>query len=331
MPQCLSCLRETPDLTDEHVFPAVIGGTLVVAGSTCAECNNGFSPIEQWFAGKTAHFRWILGISDRKGNLPTVPITMQIEGRELKGKLQPDGSYRMAPTIVRSDQGRVVEAIHELQTAVDHESLRQKLKPGWEVVEEQNPARQAEVSMSGDLDFLDSDKTLRLVTKIALTALAFKCGKTFALSGAFSEARDFVRSGSPFEGARIFLNQTLLTESPHGLHHHSVVIAGRKDQNSVVAVVRLFGGLSYFVELSNHYDGADFSCSLVLDAHHGEENRMFVSRMDTEFQQLELVRTSPDTVWNDQGALGRAFLASFDQAIQRISEAKSAHGGASPG
>jgi hypothetical protein len=43
---------------------------------------------------------------------------------------------------------------------------------------------------------------------------------------------------------------------------------------SVDAIVRLFGELTYFVVLSDHYDGADFCTTLVYDASRGEENGM---------------------------------------------------------
>jgi hypothetical protein len=43
MPNCLFCRREFEKLTDEHVFPAAIGGNLMVRNATCADCNNGIS------------------------------------------------------------------------------------------------------------------------------------------------------------------------------------------------------------------------------------------------------------------------------------------------
>jgi hypothetical protein len=57
-----------------------------------------------------------------------------------------------------------------------------------------------------------------------------------------------------------------------GPHQHSITIAGRHDKGRVDAIVRLFGGLCYFVELSNSYGGADFFLTTVLDAYRGETN-----------------------------------------------------------
>jgi hypothetical protein len=48
----------------------------------------------------------------------------------------------------------------------------------------------------------------------------------------------------------------------------------------VGAIVRLFGGLCYFVQLSEHYGGADFSTTLVYDAYRGEANGILRSHHD---------------------------------------------------
>lgn len=65
------------------------------------------------------------------------------------------------------------------------------------------------------------------------------------------------------------------------------------------AIVRLFGELTYFVVLSDHYDGADFCTTLVYDASRGEENGMLFAHEQAEILQMEDAATSEDTVWND--------------------------------
>ena len=77
--------------------------------------------------------------------------------------------------------------------------------------------------------------------------------------------------------------------------------------------MRLFGGLSYFVTLSEQYDGADFYDTLVYDAQRGEINGVLVGDLQSEFLQIEHVETSKATVWNDRVALGN-WLVKFIHA-----------------
>jgi len=118
MPRCLFCLRDVKELTDEHVFPAALGGDLVVKG-TCVECVNdkrSFSKeFEQPFAMELAPIRNQLLIHDRQGNVPTVLAKAEIGGRELDAKLLGDGTVQLAPVVtpVRGEDGKVKEVLYE--------------------------------------------------------------------------------------------------------------------------------------------------------------------------------------------------------------------------
>jgi hypothetical protein len=94
------------------------------------------------------------------------------------------------------------------------------------------------------------------------------------------------------------------------------ILAARHDKRRVDAIVRLFGGLYYFIELSDHYVGADFSCTLVNDAYRGELNDVLQSRVDAEIWQTEYVAMSGETVWDDLAASGERFIKFLDCEIQ---------------
>lgn len=80
MAQCLFCLREeqtdTVDFTDEHVFPAAIGGNIVVMDGSCDGCNHGKSKFEQALAGELTPIRMLLQIPDRYGKVPHAAATI---------------------------------------------------------------------------------------------------------------------------------------------------------------------------------------------------------------------------------------------------------------
>ena len=165
------------------------------------------------------------------------------------------------------------------------------------------------------MEFIGSPESLRSAAKIAYTGLVL-CAGEIAIRDMFDEVRLYVRTGTGKPTARLFFNENLVNAVAQGPHQHSIVIAGRRDKNGVDAIVRLFGGLSYFVSLSERYEGADFSNTLVYDAQRGEKNDVLYTDFGAEFSQIEQVATSAGTVWNDVTVAGERFIRFLDQAIQ---------------
>jgi HNH endonuclease len=109
MPECLFCRREFENFTDEHVFPAAIGGKLMLRNATCADCNNGISKkFEQHIAGRLLHFRRLLSLKDRRGEIPVIEIAVHLDDQERRALLLPDGSTVLRPRVtkVTHDGGR---------------------------------------------------------------------------------------------------------------------------------------------------------------------------------------------------------------------------------
>src|SRR5882672_540175 len=92
---CLFCPNQG-DLTDEHVFPAALGGEDVVPGATCSDCNGGFSKdFEASFNNDLEHLRYLLRIGNREGEVPSIKATTTIDGVELTVFLRPDGTFEL--------------------------------------------------------------------------------------------------------------------------------------------------------------------------------------------------------------------------------------------
>ena len=105
-------------------------------------------------------------------------------------------------------------------------------------------------------------------------------------------------------------------ECQQGPHQHSVILAGRNNRHSIDAIVRLFGGLSYLVNLSDHYQGVDFFNTLVYDAQRGKEDKVLFANEQAELLQIEEISSSNATVWNDRETSGRWFLRFFAAAMK---------------
>jgi HNH endonuclease len=319
VPNCLFCRREFEKLTDEHVFPAAIGGNLIVRNATCPDCNNGISgKFEQYIARRFLHFRRLLSLKDRRGEIPVIEIALKVGDQERRASLLSDGSTVLRPRVTKLVQDGVAETTYESLPDADRENLRKKAKEqGWQFIEEATPGGEVEASFSGDLDFLMAEEMLRYVAKIAYTALALRMGLAIAQSDSFGEIREYINTGGGRPPVGLFLNEAFLAGSAQGLHQHSIVLAGRNDQRKVEAVVRIFGGLSYMVTLTDRYDGADFFDTLVYDSQRGEINPVLATNIQSEILQIEMLQADKATIWNDQMRAGKWFVNFVGREIER--------------
>jgi hypothetical protein len=128
--------------------------------------------------------------------------------------------------------------------------------------------------------------------------------------------RKFIVEGVGDGISHLFLNVGYMEAVQQGPHQHSIAVAARKDKGRIDAIVRLFGGLSYFVVLSSNYSGPDFCETIVFDAHRGERNGVLQSSHDAELLQTEDVLTSALTVWNDLAESGAFYCKYLETAIE---------------
>ena len=111
---CIFCLKEKPEseLTDEHVFPAALGGVLVIKNGSCVTCNNGCSKFEQALATELVPLRRLLQIPDRRGEVPHTPATVKVGEKEYEARVKSDGTVRAAQqrntyaVVILGDDGR---------------------------------------------------------------------------------------------------------------------------------------------------------------------------------------------------------------------------------
>ena len=140
-------------------------------------------------------------------------------------------------------------------------------KKGFEIIETgPGEPEEGEVHFGGELKYIGSPEGLRTAAKIGFVGLAYRAGIGLAAGDSFLKVRTYITDGTGTPCARLFFNVGYLDAVQQGPHQHSLTIAGRRDKSRVDAIVRLFGGLCYFVELSTSYGGADFFDTLVFDA-----------------------------------------------------------------
>src|SRR5437764_9253119 len=179
MPQCLFCLHEgkADDVrfTDEHVFPAALGGNLILKYGSCDVCNHGNSKFEQALAGELTPIRMLLQMPDRYGNVPQTAATIITPEKAYEGRVKGDGNVVVKPVVTEemNEKGER-EFVHRFLTDAQKKKLHEQAKKKGKQLIEMRPGDPvtAEVHVGGDLMVIGSQEGLRTVAKIDYVGLA---------------------------------------------------------------------------------------------------------------------------------------------------------------
>jgi hypothetical protein len=293
--QCFLCGATDPaeGFSDEHVFPASIGGELIASRATCRiPCNRDCSiNFEAGFLKSVKTLAGILGIANRKGDVPNIDVTLRVDGRKFNGVLKADGELIIHNQYEHEStaQGKVVKRWW-LFTDLSFEQLQKAAaKRGERLVCEELPTgREIEFTPESfmPLDFLNSLEAKRTAAKAALTCIAAKLGQTFACSAAFDGVRRYIREGIG-DCVRLFFNENFATNTQAGPFQHLVILWCDGQKHTAHAIVMFFGTMTYLVELSSTYQSVDFGAHFAFDARERKEVPVFVAHMENERLAIE--------------------------------------------
>jgi hypothetical protein len=318
MSKCILC-GATERLTDEHIFPDALGGCVVLAKGTCAKCNSTASTqFEAEFINGLALIRHLLGIENRRGEVPNLSASVEIEGQSHVATIKPKGHVEIPPMkIERTLDAHRKEIIYRTFRKGDGDKIIAKAKSKGIELEDApitDLAREVDAVVHVGLDFIGTQSGLRTAAKAAYAALAFKTGVGYALSPTFDMVRQFCHQGGTPSPARLFLNENFQNSFHIGLHQHAIVCAGDAKTKRAHALVIYFGNLFYYVRLSDAYKGADFNWTMACDAQRDEEVKFIVGEYDNEFLMLEDI-ASGKTRWDDIKASGDYLMGNLTKAL----------------
>jgi len=248
------------NLTDEHVFPAFMGGELEVGDGSCKACNGEMGTFEAAIKDDTKLLLNLLQIENRYGVVPQGKVDVEIRGMDKKGLLGfVDGkgvlSLRDVVTKTRMLDGKRREEGFFVSKDTADKFVERARKRGQHVEEIQFPQQIViEGTYSVRLGFAFSLEARKVAAKIALTAIAHECGLPFALSDQFDGLRRSKNAATADElTLRIFSNELFMTVHSRTAHQHSVMCYLSAGMKKGWALVTLFGALSYIVEVTSHY------------------------------------------------------------------------------
>ena len=256
---CLFCRSELK-LTDEHVFPAFMGGELEVRNGSCERCNRDFGVAEAAMKEAVRPLLNLLQIENRNNVVPNAQLRAEIHGLDLKNLpafMDDEGNINLRDVVREStseDGRRLRQGFFLTKEAGNRFAERARAK-GLEVLEREVPREIViEANYTITVHFIATLHARRLAAKIALAAIALEYGREFALDPQFDELRAARTTESPEDlPVRFFANTGLMSAYVHTPYQHSVMCYLSAGMHKGWALVTLFGGISYLVSVSKNY------------------------------------------------------------------------------
>jgi len=248
------------NLTDEHVFPAFMGGQLIVPNGSCVRCNGDFGAAEAAIKEETRPLLNLLKIKNRYGLVPNARLKANIVGLDLKNLpafMDGDGEINLQSVVRESitEEGRRLRQGF-FMTPEEGETFKARgHAKGQQVIERGVPKQIViEASYTQQTVFTVSIQARRVAAKVALAALAYQYGVPFVLSEQFGVLRSARTANKPQDmRVWIFASEGLMSVCLRTAHQHSVMCYLSAGMNKGWVLVTLFGGLTYIVEVTTNY------------------------------------------------------------------------------
>lgn len=324
------------NLTNEHIFPAFMGGELVVSRGSCKRCNGEFGKYEGNMKKGTVALLNLLQIKNRDGDVPNVKVVAEIRDMDLKGLnafRDGGGQINLSDVVIESKvpDGRTRRQGFFVTNESGEKFAQRARSRGHEVTELGVPKEIViEASSRFTLPFAFSLESRKVAAKIALSAIAQVYGIPFVRSPQF----DRMRQLRTIQGVnnllpRIFSNEGFMGAHLRTAHQHSVMCHMSGGMHKGWVVVTLFGGISYIMEITSDYNERESKqFSIFYDA---ASKTLLNPIVLADERTLIGHILSPATKFEDRDALDRqwfpiiaAFCAEKGLEIERIGGSETA-------
>jgi len=141
------------------------------------------------------------------------------------------------------------------------------------------------------------------------------------MPGFYAVRRYIAEGDADVEPVRLFVNNDLCARFQIAPHQHALVLSCDAVTRFAHAMVVLFGGLFYLVELASDVR-IDVQSSEALNAQTGEKQAILVGHWANEIHMLADVLHGP-TTWDDVPAAQKVFIARLAAALNRTKPANS--------
>lgn len=234
-----------------------MGGELQVRNGSCVGCNREYSLAEAALKEATIPILNLLQIENRDGIVPNAPLNAKIIGLDLQNLpafMDGRGEIQLLDTVkeVITDEGRRLRQGFFITKEGGEKFTQRGRRRGDELIEREVPGKIViDANYLQGSAFAFSSEARKIAAKIALASIAYQYGIDFALSSQF----DGLRQTRAEQALRvwIFANDGLMSDHYRTAHEHSVMCYLSTGMRKGWAVVTLFGGLMYRVDLTADY------------------------------------------------------------------------------
>jgi len=248
-------------LTREHVFPAFMGGELTVPDGSCERCNGEFGKLESKLRDNTKFLLHLLQIENRDGEVPTARVDVEIRGMNVEGLFgfrEAGGMVNLSDVVlegIKEDGKKHRQGFFVSKESAERFIERSRAR-GEKTTELPVPEEIVlDASFTQTLQFAFTLEARKVIGKIALASIAHEYDLPYALSPQFDTLRQVRTATTEKElPLRVFCNKKFMAAHARNAHQHSVMCYLSAGMRKGWALVTLFGGLSYIIEVTGKYD-----------------------------------------------------------------------------
>jgi hypothetical protein len=181
-----------------------------------------------------------------------------MDAKGLFGKREADGTISLSDVVipsVKADGKKHREGFFVSKKSAD-KFIERSLARGEKTTELAVPEEIVlDASYTQTLPFVFTLEARKVVAKIALASIAHKYGVPYSLSPQFDALRQVRTATTEKEmPLRVFCNKSFMEAHSRNAHQHSVMCYLSAGKKKGWALVTLFGGLSYVVEVTANYE-----------------------------------------------------------------------------
>jgi len=254
--KCVYCLTASKSITQSHVIPDSLGGSVIIENAVCKKCNEQINKnVEMPIRDALSLIRGLLEIKSRKRKSPSVKVISEFKDLRCAISLVHLGEIDKEILVFKKSDGKQIACFGTKEKIEDfkHKYEAKHANVKWEEIELPD---KLSIEACLDMSVLYSDAGLRLACKIAFELFIHTRGVDAVFDNGFDSLRKYVLSGKLEEGEPLvsivtspaILNS--LNNIPFGIH--AIVFSPTTDR-SFVALVGLFGIVYYKVIIQKFY------------------------------------------------------------------------------
>lgn len=276
MLNCIYCKHEKfkPNKgSEEHAILSSIGGRKISRNICCVHCNNRLgSTVDEKLSDKLSVFSTLVGI--RTGRNKQAPVQKRLA--KLNGEfynLHPSGVMKKGTVhnkIIPYTEGITNVSIRADTSELAMQVLVGQLKSKGKTLDDLNNGTVTDIKEYGasiEFNLSFDENCLRAIAKMALTFVATQISPERLRKGIFNTVINYINGNDEYSGDIVYCdtNSKFPEEHKISIINHRIFLYASKNEKTCIALIELFGAITFSILLSREWDGEDINSCYVID------------------------------------------------------------------